>query len=61
MGVPASADKKSNLDKVINDDITNMIIDGFTDEAFEQMKNDFVENGGEEIMQQYQEWYDGAK
>lgn len=61
MGVPASADKKTNLDKVINDDITNMIIDGYTDEAFEQMKNDFVENGGEEIMQQYQEWYDSTK
>ncbi len=59
--VPASADKISNLTSVLNDDMTNIIVDGYTDEAFENLKQNFKDNGGEEIMNQYQEWYDSTK
>lgn len=58
MGIPSEPDKIAIIKQDITDDVLSMIIDGYSDEAFEAMKAKFVENGGEEIMAEYQAWYD---
>jgi putative aldouronate transport system substrate-binding protein len=56
--VPADAALIGNIQTIIVDDIINMIVEGYSDAAFNKMKQDFANAGGNRILEQYQAWYD---
>jgi ABC-type glycerol-3-phosphate transport system substrate-binding protein len=56
--VPADSALIPAIKQVIIDDILNMIINGYTDAAFNKMKQDFANAGGNKVLEQYQAWYD---
>lgn len=57
MDVPASGGKLPQLDSAMNDCVIEMIVNGYSDEAFEAMKAQFSQLGGDELTAEYQEWY----
>jgi putative aldouronate transport system substrate-binding protein len=61
MSVPADAGLIANIQKVVVDDMLNMIITGYSDTAFAAMKKKFTDAGGDKILAQYQAWYDTKK
>lgn len=61
MGVPESSDLIPIIKQNVSDAVLSMIIDGYSDEAFDAMKAKFTEDGGDKIMEEYQNWYDNNK
>ena len=55
--VPASANLLTEIRQVVTDGILNMIIKGYSDEAFKAMKQAYVDKGGDKVLQEYQAWY----
>ena len=58
ISVPSEAGLIPVINQIIIDGIFNMIVNGYTDAAFNKLKQDFSNAGGDRIIAQYQAWYD---
>jgi hypothetical protein len=58
MDVPASGGSIPEIQQAICDDVMVMIVQGYTDEAFAAMQSRFDSLGGNQVLSEYQEWYD---
>ena len=56
--IPASGSSNAQLQQTILDGVMEMIVKGYSDEKFEELKAKFDAENGNKILEEYQEWYD---
>lgn len=60
LDVPEDSDSISEIETMIINGVLKMIVEGYTDESFAALQDKFDELGGNDILAQYQEWYDST-
>jgi ABC-type glycerol-3-phosphate transport system substrate-binding protein len=58
LNIPTDVSLFPAIQQVVIDSIMNMIINGYSDAAFNKMRQDFINAGGNKLLEQYQAWYD---